>query len=205
MADQKNDLSKNINAPAGQGATTPGSAGQSAGTTGSAGQSGTGLSQGQSGSVTGAATAAAKSFYDQAKETAGQAYEAVTDKAATKLDDKKGTLSDGLSTVADSIRQVGDNMSRGLVQGTNTDNALRECRFQIQQNGGHQDPGFAGYFELTDVRTMARDVEGYARRNPAIFIGAAFGLGMLAARFLKEFAFPKLLSRFQPAARHTRR
>jgi hypothetical protein len=186
MADQKNDLSKNINASAGQGATTPGSAGQSAGTTGSAGQSGTGLSQGQSGSVTGAATAAAKSFYDQAKETAGQAYEAVTDKAATKLDDKKGTLSDGLSTVADSIRQVGDNMSRGLVQGTNTDNALASAASKYSKTAATRIQDLAGYFERTDVRTMARDVEGYARRNPAIFIGAAFGLGMLAARFLKS-------------------
>jgi len=28
-------------------------------------------------------------------------------------------------------------------------------------------------------------VEGYARRNPAVFVGAAFALGFLAARFLK--------------------
>lgn len=178
MADQKNDLSKSVNTPAGQ----------SGGTTGTTGQSGTGMSssQGQSGSVTGAATAAAKSFYDQAKETAGQAYEAVTDKAATTLDDKKGTLSDGLSTVADSIRQVGDNMSRGLVQGTNTDNALASATSKYSKTAATKIQDLAGYFERTDVRTMARDLEGYARRNPAIFVGAAFGLGMLAARFLKS-------------------
>jgi hypothetical protein len=33
---------------------------------------------------------------------------------------------------------------------------------------------------------MARDLEGFARRNPALFFGAAFGLGLLAARFLKS-------------------
>ena len=33
---------------------------------------------------------------------------------------------------------------------------------------------------------MARDLESFARRNPAIFIGAAFGVGFLVARFLKS-------------------
>ena len=49
------------------------------------------------------AAATARSFYDQAKETAGQAYEAVTETAATKLDERKSTLSGGLSTIADSV------------------------------------------------------------------------------------------------------
>src|SRR5687767_10190009 len=59
---------------------------------------------------TGAATARAKTFYDQAKETAGQAYEAVTDKAANKLDEQKTMLTGGLTTVADSVRQVSENL-----------------------------------------------------------------------------------------------
>jgi len=33
---------------------------------------------------------------------------------------------------------------------------------------------------------MARDLESFARRNPALFIGAAFGVGFLVARFLKS-------------------
>jgi hypothetical protein len=32
---------------------------------------------------------------------------------------------------------------------------------------------------------MARDIEGYARRNPAVFLGVAFGAGVLLSRFLK--------------------
>ena len=32
---------------------------------------------------------------------------------------------------------------------------------------------------------MVRDVESYAKKNPAIFIGAAFAAGMLLSRFLK--------------------
>src|SRR5687767_3129965 len=59
--------------------------------------------------ATGAATATARSFLDQAKETAGQAYEAVTDKAAHKIDEQKSMLTGGLTTVADSVRQVSEN------------------------------------------------------------------------------------------------
>ena len=144
----------------------------------------TAASKSSSGSMAGTATATAKSFYDQAKETAGQAYEAVTDKAANALDDKKATLSDGLSTVADSIRQAGENIGRD----TTTENTLADAVSKYSDAAAEKIQSVAGYFDRKDVRDMARDLEGFARRNPAIFIGAAFGLGLLAARFLKSSA-----------------
>lgn len=175
MADQKNDV-LNTGAQGGQG-----------GGAGSAGQDQGNLSTtGQAGGVTGAATAAAKSFYDQAKETAGQAYEAVTDKAASTLDEKKTTLSDGLSTVADSLRKVGDNLG----QGPAAENALADAARKYGSTAAEKLQGVAQYFEQKDVRAMARDIENYARRNPAMFIGAAFGLGLLAARFFKSSPAP---------------
>ena len=173
MADQQNDLSKNANTRSGETSTT----------TGLNPEGGANLaSQGESaGNITGAATAAARGLYDQAKETAGQAYEAVTDKAASTLDEKKSTLSEGLSTVADSMRQVGGNLG-----GQASDNALTGAASRYSETAATQIENLANYFETRDVRTMVRDLEGYARRNPAIVVGAAFGLGMLAARFLKS-------------------
>lgn len=130
---------------------------------------------------TGAATATARSFYDQAKETAGQAYDAVSEKAVTKIDEQKSTLSDGLSTVADSIRQVGDNLGSAT-----TDSGLAGSAAKYTQTAAQRLEDVAGYFESKSVSDMARDLEGFARRNPAVFLGAAFGLGFLAARFLKS-------------------
>jgi hypothetical protein len=130
---------------------------------------------------TGAATATARSFYDQAKETAGQAYDAVSEKAVTKIDEQKSTLSDGLSTVADSIRQVGDNLGSAK-----TDSGLAGSAAKYTQTAAQRLEDVAGYFESKSVSDMARDLEGFARRNPAVFLGAAFGLGFLAARFLKS-------------------
>lgn len=133
------------------------------------------------GSQSGAATATARSFYDQAKETAGQAYEAVTEKAAVKLDEKRTTLSDGLSSVADSVRQVSSNL-----ESSQTESGLADAAAKYADTAARKIEDVAVYFENKDVRAMARDVESFARRNPAIFIGAAFGLGFLVARFLKS-------------------
>lgn len=127
------------------------------------------------------AAATARSFYDQAKETAGQAYEAVTETAATKLDERKSTLSGGLSTVADSVRQVSDNLGTAK-----TDSGLAGSAAKYTETAAKRIEDVASYFETKSVRDMARDLESFARRNPAVFLGAAFGLGLLAARFLKS-------------------
>jgi len=129
----------------------------------------------------GAATATARSLMDQAKETAGQAYDAVTEKAADKLDSQRTTLSGGLSAVADSVRQVSSNLNS-----SETESGLAEAAAKYTDTAARKIENIAGYFENKDVRAMARDVESFARRNPAIFIGAAFGLGLVVARFLKS-------------------
>lgn len=157
---------------------TTGSAGSPSGGTFGGSQSG---SAGQGGSTTGAATATARSIIDQAKETAGQAYEAVTDKAATKLEEQKSTLTGGLTSVADSVRQVSQNLGS-----SETDSGLAGTAAKYTDTAAQKIEEVATYFENRDVRQMARDLESFARRNPAVFLGAAFGLGLIAARFLKS-------------------
>ena len=45
---------------------------------------------------------------------------------------------------------------------------------------------FADRLKQKDVDELVRDAQQFARRNPALFVGAAFGVGMVAARFLKS-------------------
>jgi len=47
---------------------------------------------------------------------------------------------------------------------------------------------FAGYLENRSVDELMYDAERFARRQPAMFLGGAFVLGVLAARFLKSSA-----------------
>src|SRR5687767_1031820 len=103
--------------------------------------------------ISGAATATARSLVDQAKETAGKAYEAVTDKAATKLDEQKSSISGGLTSVADSVRQVSHNL-----ESSKTDSGLAETAAKYTGTAAQKIEDVAGYFENRNVREMARDL-----------------------------------------------
>jgi len=123
----------------------------------------------------------AKGLFDQAKNTAGQAYGLATEKATTKLEEQKTTLAGGLTGVADGLKKVGETL-----RDTDEQNPITEFTAKYGDTLAQQIEKIGGYFESKDVREMVRDIEGFARRNPAVFIGAAFGLGFLAARFLKS-------------------
>jgi len=131
----------------------------------------------------------ARGLYDQAKSTAGQAFGAATKRATEALDEKKVTVASGLTSVADSIKQVGENLNT-----TEESNPIAETAAKYTNNIAQQIENLSGYFERKDVREMVRDVETFARRYPAYFIGGAVALGFLAARFLKS-SNPKQLSR----------
>jgi hypothetical protein len=44
----------------------------------------------------------------------------------------------------------------------------------------------AAFLNNRDVGDLLQEVEGFARRQPAVFVGGAFALGVLGARFLKS-------------------
>ncbi len=130
---------------------------------------------------TGAGTATARSLYDQAKETAGQAYEVAAEKATTKLEEQKTTLSGGLASIAGSVRSVSENL-----RGPDVQDGISKATAQYSELAAKKIEGIANYFEHKDVRQMYGDLENFARRNPAVFVGGAFALGLIAARFLKS-------------------
>jgi hypothetical protein len=138
-------------------------------------------SEGSDSSVTDTVKSTARGIIDQAKDTAGQAYGVATEKAATKLEEQKATLATGLTSVADSLKQVG-----GSLRETDDQSGITELTAKYGESLANQIEQISGYFERKDVREMVRDVESFARRNPALFIGGAFTLGLLAARFLKS-------------------
>lgn len=122
-----------------------------------------------------------KTLLDQAKTAAGDAYGTVAEKAGSAIDEYKAELSDGLTGVAETVRRVGGTISEGETQNRVTDYAAKYSETAAQKLDG-----VAKYFEQSDFRGIARDVETYARNNPAIFLGGAFALGILAARFIKS-------------------
>jgi hypothetical protein len=113
---------------------------------------------------------------EQVQEKAADLKETVTAQATEKIDAQKETASGSLNTVAHAFRQTGeqlrDNDQEGIAQ------YVDRAAGQVEQ--------FAGYLSKRDIGTIARDTEAFARREPVLFLGGAFAVGLLAARFLKS-------------------
>ena len=137
------------------------------------------------GTGSGAPNEGAKTLMDQAKSTAGEAYDKVAEKATSTLEEKKAGFTDGLTTVAYSIRKAGDSLNNSKDQSYVTEYSAHYADAAAQKL-----EQTARYFQNNDLKGMARDAEDYARRNPAIFLGGAFVLGVLAARFFKSSPVP---------------
>lgn len=123
----------------------------------------------------------AQGLIDKAKDTAGQAYGIAAEKAAEKLDEQKAVVTSGLASVADSLKQVGETL-----RDTDEQTGITEVTAKYGDRLAGQIEQISNYFEKNDLRGIVRDVEDFARKNPAVFIGGAFALGILAARFLKS-------------------
>jgi hypothetical protein len=136
---------------------------------------------GSAGTAVAKAKDTAATFVDQAKAAVGDAYSTASDKATSAIDDKKAGLVTGLEGAAQTARRVGEAMADDDGTGKISEYAAR-----YTETGAKKLEDLAGYFEANDLKGMARDVESFARRNPAVFLGAAFALGVVAARFIKS-------------------
>lgn len=117
------------------------------------------------------------------KQTGEAILEQVKDKATNVIGEQKTNLTSGLSSVADSIRKVGENL-----RDAEEENRVGQMTAQYSDQLAKGIERVTSYVENSDLRDIARDVETFARRQPALFIGGAFVLGLLAARFLKSSA-----------------
>jgi len=123
---------------------------------------------------------AAGEVVDQVKDQAAQIKSQVADTATSKLEEQKGQAASGLDNISQVVRKTGD-----------------ELRSQDQDRlAGYIDQAAeqldraTGYLRNSDMRQIVRDVESFARREPTLFIGGAFALGLLGARFLKSSTPP---------------
>ncbi len=136
------------------------------------------------GNTTGAKDAAMDAL-SQAKDSTGkvasQALGQVQEKATSQIDKQKTNLAQGLGSVAESIRQMGDGLKNSGEQ-----TGVGKFTAQYGSSLADQVEQLSSYLDRKEVGELVRDVETFARRNPAMFIGGAFVLGVLGARFLKS-------------------
>ena len=100
----------------------------------------------------------------------------VRDTTYQRLGDQKERASDTLGSLAGAVRGVTQQLREGG-QPEIADYANRAA------DGIER---WASQLRQQDIQDAFRGVQRFARREPAMFLGIAFGVGVLAARFLKS-------------------
>jgi hypothetical protein len=101
----------------------------------------------------------------------------IQQKVTSRVDEQKNRAADGLGGIADAIRNAGNEL-----RGEN------EALAQYVDMASDQMKRFADQIRQRGVADMMDDVQMFARRRPALFIGGAFLVGLGLARFLKSSA-----------------
>jgi hypothetical protein len=100
----------------------------------------------------------------------------VKQRAAAQLDTQKTRATDGLSVMANAVRQTTQSLR----------NDHHESLAQYVDRAADQLERFSNVIRDKDMDQMLRDARNLARRQPALFIGGSFAVGLLAARFVKS-------------------
>lgn len=119
---------------------------------------------------------AAGEAVEQVQEKAGQVVDQLREQAGTRLEDQKHVLSEGLGTVASAIRKTSQQLREDeqAMVAQYADRAAEQIE-RVQQ--------YLGDKELAQI---TGDLERFARREPVLFLGGGFLLGLMAVRFLKS-------------------
>lgn len=106
-----------------------------------------------------------------------QATEQISEQVTSRLDMGKEYLVETVTGVAQALRQTGQHLraegSQPMLAG-------------YADRGAEQLERFGGHMRQRDANELIAEVEWFARRQPMVFAGGAFALGMLAVRFLRS-------------------
>jgi hypothetical protein len=118
------------------------------------------------------------------KHRVGEKVREIANTAQSKAGDEVRTqLDSGKTRAASALRGVASSLLHPNEAGTDTvSEYIRTAGDRVQRA--------ADYLENKDVREVVSDVEQFARRQPALFLGGAFMLGLVAARVLKSSRQP---------------
>ena len=133
----------------------------------------------------------AKDVASSVAEDAKRAAEDVKAKVTSQVEDIKHKVAEQAdSVVSDSRNQVASQVGGVAAAFKRTGEQLREEDHQnlagYTEQLGEQVQGVADYLEQRDLRSIKRDIERFARRQPAAFIGLSLAAGLIGARFLKS-------------------
>jgi hypothetical protein len=151
--------------------------GMGSGSLGSAGAgSGSGWDASSGGSTPGGETLSdrAEDVVDRITDTADDLRHRAADEVQARVEGQKERAADSLEGVARSLRSASEQMTDDMGIG------------RYMARAAEQVDNLASFLNNREVTELMHDVEDFARRQPAAFVGSAFALGLLGARFLKS-------------------
>lgn len=119
-----------------------------------------------------------QSVGQQAGEVGRRALDAMQDRIRTTFDQQTHRAADQLSGVASALNRAAQDISR-----ENDGPVIRTA----EQAAGRIH-AMADMLRRSSMDDMVSEVEGFARRQPELFLGGVFAAGFLFARFLKSSA-----------------
>jgi len=123
-----------------------------------------------------AMTGGTPAVVDQVKHAATEVGSQAKEKVDSALEAQRERAAGSIGGIADAIRETGRAL-RSKQPSTPAEYADKAAD-QIDRVGS--------YFRDRTIGDLIADVERFARREPAIFVGTTFALGLVAARFLKS-------------------
>jgi len=113
---------------------------------------------------------------EQAQQAAGQVVGQARQQVSSRLAGQKDRAAEGLTSVAHALRQTGEQLREQDQQAIT--GYIETAASQVER--------ISNYLKQNDLGGLIDDVERFARRQPALFLGGTFVLGLLGARFLKS-------------------
>jgi hypothetical protein len=114
----------------------------------------------------------------------------VKERATAQLRTQKDRATDGLGSIAQAVRQ--------------TTGKLREDQqdivAQYVEKAADQIERLSNGLRDKDVNELLEDAQRFARRQPALFIGGSFAVGLIAARFLKSSSDARTANEYRAPA-----
>ena len=137
------------------------------------------------------------SQYRESHSTGDDVRQKVEETASTLVDQAQQVATSQAATQKERAAQALDSVAKSLYE---SGSGLRGSQPQI---AAIADPAArrvvdaSAYLREHDLKDLVGEVEGFARREPLIFLGAAFAVGFAAARFMKASA-PRSQSYYEP-------
>jgi hypothetical protein len=119
----------------------------------------------------------AAELVEQAKGATGELVTQAAEQAQPRLERGKDEVVQTLTSTAEALRRTGAEM---------TDQDARVGR--LADDAADQAERVAQFLGSRDLGEIVSEVEGFARRQPALFLGAAFCIGLAGARFVRTSA-----------------